>query len=416
MIMKPITLVLSVWLASMCAHAVAAPQPYTLDQLLSLALQGNKGVEAAAAGVDAARAGITTAEAYPNPEVEFTTGRVSARQPGAGTGIGQTLSITQRIDLPNQRELRRELATGTLRATTAGQETFVARLVAQVKRGFYETLRREAEFAAAQEDLALTQQLYNRAQVRVDVGDAPKYEAIRVAAELLNAQKNSQSALLRVNQAKSFLRQQVGEILPAGFAVQGQLGEVPPLEPLDRLRTVMLTGNPELSQFRAELQRARTAVDYERSLRWPSVALKATSSRDPDVRDTQFGVVVSVPLWDRRQGPIDEAAATAIRVRSLLEAREFELTQQLDAAYQQFQIAASQVEALESGIVRQAVAALRVAEAAYRYGERGIIDYLDAQRVLRTARNDLIAAQFDLQMAAIEIERLLANSSAGSSS
>ncbi|MNN90888.1 outer membrane channel protein [compost metagenome] len=102
-----------------------------------------------------------------------------------------------------------------------------------------------------------------------------------------------------------------------------------------------------------------------------------------------------------------------MRVRYLLEAREFELTQQLDSAYQQSQIAASQVEALESGIVRQAESALRVAEAAYRYGERGIIDYLDAQRALRTARNDLIAAQFDLQVAAIEIERLLANSSTG---
>lgn len=368
--MKPITLVLSVWLAGMCTHAAAA-QPYTLDQLLSLALQGNKGVEAAAAGVDAAQAGLTTARAYPNPEVEFTTGRVSARQPGTATGIGQTLSITQRIDLPSQRQLRRELATGTLRSVTAGQEFFVAGLVAQVKRGFYETLRREAEFAAAQEDLVLTQQLYNRAQVRVDVGDAPKYEAIRVAAELLNAQKNNQSALLRVNQAKSFLRQQVGGILPTAFAVDGRLGGTPALEPLGKLREVMLAGNPELTQFRAEVLRARTAVDYERSLRMPSVALKATSSRDPDTRDTQFGVVVSVPLWDRRQGPIDEAAATAMRARSLLEAREFELTQQLDSAYQQFQIAASQVEALESGIVRQAEAALNVAEAAYRYGERG---------------------------------------------
>lgn len=416
-IMKSVTLVvLSVWLASVCQLAAAAPQPYTLDQLLALALQGNKGVDAAAAGVDAARAGITSAEAYPNPEAEFTTGRVSARQPGAGTGIGQTLSITQRIDLPVQRALRRELATGALRAATAEQELFVARLVAQVKRGFYETLRREAEFAAAQEDLALTQQLYDRAQVRVDVGDSPKYEAIRVAAELLNAQKNSQSALLRVNQAKSLLRQQVGGILPASFSVQGDLGALPALEPLETLRSVMLASNPELIQLRAELDRARAALEYERALRWPSVALKATSSRDPEVRDTQVGVVLSVPLWDRRRGPIDEAAAMVNRVRSLLEAREFELTQQLDAAYQQYQIAASQVEALQSGIMRQAEAALRVAEAAYRYGERGIIDYLDAQRVLRTARNDLIAAQFDLQVAAIEIERLLANSSAGSSS
>ncbi|GGC15869.1 metal transporter [Oxalicibacterium flavum] len=405
--MKPITLLVSVCLAGVWSCATAA-QPYTLDQLLSLAMQGNKGVEAAAAGVDAARAGIASAAAYPNPEVEYTSGRVSARVPGAATGTGQTVAITQRIDLPSQRYLRQEMARKTLGATAAGQDQFVVELLAQVKRGFYETLRREAEFEATLEDLALTQQLHERAQVRVDVGDAPRYEAIRVGAELLNAQKNSQSALLRVNQAKSFLRGQIGEILPVGFAVEGSMGKVAPLTTLEELRQTMLSTNPELIQYRRELERAGVAIDYQRALRMPNVALKASSTRDPEVRDTQFGIVMTLPLWDRNRGPIDEAAANAIRVRGLLEAREFEMTQQLDSAYQQYQIAASQVEALESGIVRQAESALRVAEAAYRYGERGIIDYLDAQRVLRTARNDLIAAQFDLHVAAIEIERLLA--------
>jgi len=66
-----------VWLAGMWSPAIAAP-PYTLDQLLALAMQGNKGVQAAAAGVEAARAGVTTAGAFPNPEVEYTSGRVSA--------------------------------------------------------------------------------------------------------------------------------------------------------------------------------------------------------------------------------------------------------------------------------------------------------------------------------------------------
>ena len=69
---------------------------------------------------------------------------------------------------------------------------------------------------------------------------------------------------------------------------------------------------------------------------------------------------------------------------------------------------ATQVAALESGIVRQAEAALKVAEAAYRFGERGILDYLDAQRVYRAARGDLITARFELRSADIEIARLLA--------
>ncbi|GAA4334213.1 hypothetical protein GCM10023144_26230 [Pigmentiphaga soli] len=410
--MKPITLALAVWLA-VAAFPASAAQPYTLQQLLDLAAATNKGAQATAAGVDAARAGIATARAYPNPEVEFLTGRVSARQPGAVAGPTQTYSVTQRIDLPGQRRLRGEIAGKTLDAVSAGQRAYMSDLAARVKEAYYDALRRQAEFEASEEDLRLTQQIYERALVRVDAGDAPRYELIRAEAELLNAQKNSQTAMLRVSRAKSVLRQQVGDRLPGNYALHGTLARAPHIPDLARLREVLAATNPELARLRDEVERAELAVDYERSLRLPSVALRLAAEREPDARNTRLGVVLSVPLWDRRQGPIDEAAAGVIRMRSLLEAREFELQQGLDSAYQQFQIAAAQAEAFESGIVRQAEAALRVAEAAYRFGERGIIDYLDAQRVLRNARNELIAAQYDLQLAAVEIERLLANTPVG---
>jgi cobalt-zinc-cadmium efflux system outer membrane protein len=54
----------------------------------------------------------------------------------------------------------------------------------------------------------------------------------------------------------------------------------------------------------------------------------------------------------------------------------------------------------------EAEAAVRVAEAAWRFGERGILDVLDAQRILRTLRADLIQARLEAQVALIEIERL----------
>ena len=51
---------------------------------------------------------------------------------------------------------------------------------------------------------------------------------------------------------------------------------------------------------------------------------------------------------------------------------------------------------------------LKVAEAAYRLGERGILDYLDAQRTYRSVRNDYLNAQFDRQAAQIILDRLRA--------
>lgn len=137
------------------------------------------------------------------------------------------------------------------------------------------------------------------------------------------------------------------------------------------------------------------------------MALRASTERQPDNNVSQIGLVLTIPLWDRRSGPVGEAAAQAIQARSALEAREFELTQELESAYRQYEINQAQVTALASGIVREAESALGVAESAYRFGERGILDYLDAQRVLRNARSELIAAQYDLQIAAIQIEKLM---------
>jgi cobalt-zinc-cadmium efflux system outer membrane protein len=56
--------------------------------------------------------------------------------------------------------------------------------------------------------------------------------------------------------------------------------------------------------------------------------------------------------------------------------------------------------------LREAQSALRVAEAAYRYGERGILDYLDAQRTLRSLRIELNTTRYELYAARVELERL----------
>ena len=65
-------------------------------------------------------------------------------------------------------------------------------------------------------------------------------------------------------------------------------------------------------------------------------------------------------------------------------------------------------KAIEAGTLRQAEAAVQAAEAAFRFGERGIIEVLGAQRVLRGVRQDFLNAQFDRQAALIELERLQA--------
>ena len=64
------------------------------------------------------------------------------------------------------------------------------------------------------------------------------------------------------------------------------------------------------------------------------------------------------------------------------------------------------METFEAGTLRQTEAAVRAAQAAFKFGERGIIEVLDAQRVLRAAQLEYLNAQFDRQRALIDLEQL----------
>jgi len=384
-----------------------APDTFDLPQLLQLAQSTNKGMEAAQANVDAATAAITSARAYPNPQVELMYGRQNGKQPGVASGNAPSYAIVQKFDYPSQRNLREQMAGRGLEASEAMRLGFHSDLAARVKMAYFQVLRRETELAAAREDLSMMRQIQARAKVRVDVGEAPRYELIKAETELLAAQKTLQTAELRVDQAKASLRQQVGGGMPVRYALNGNLARAPEMPPLAVLHDTMQASNAELIQRRSEVERARLGVDYQRSLRLPEVAVRASTDRQPDNTVSQIGLVMTIPLWDRRSGPVGEATAQATQARTALESREFELMQELDTAYRQYEITQAQVTALESGIVREAEAALGVAESAYRFGERGILDYLDAQRVLRNARSELIAGQYELQLAAIQIERLM---------
>ncbi|MDD3352696.1 TolC family protein [Zoogloea sp.] len=394
--------------ASSPVLAADANASFSLQALREAARASHPSLESARAMVEAGKAQVITAGAYPNPDVEFMTGRSRARVPGAATGNVQSLELTQRIDNPWQREVRIGAAGFGLDALQAERRFLEVDLLARLDTRFYDLLRRQAELQAAREDLNLAEQIRARVAVRVDTGEAPRYELIKADTEFLNAQKAAESANLRIAQARAALRSLVGPSLPEGFRVDGTLAKAQAVPALEDLRAEVLARNPELKRADAQVLQAEQQLELERLRRHPELALRVAEDRDPEIRDSRFGVLVSVPLWDRRRGPVAEAGALLLKRRSDRASQELILLQSLENAYRQYEIAQTQVTALETGILREAEAALKVAEAAYRFGERGILDYLDAQRVFRAARNELIAARYELRVAAIEIERLRA--------
>jgi len=386
------------------AHAA---EPLTLERALALADERNPRLRAAAAQTEGARAGIVTARAYPNPALEALGGRQTSRSNFLSPeGTVVVLGLNQPIDLPSVRDPRIRAAEAGLQGSELALTEARLTVRALVKQAFYDVLRRRAEVDLAVENQKLLDEIRRRIEVRVSVGEAPRLELTRAEAEAAVAANTAAAARLRVLQAVATLRTAIGAPLPPDAEVVGDLAAVPPLPDLARLREEVLANYPAFAQARADQRRAEARLETERALRVPQPSVRAGFEQQPDLNKFVVGIGVPIPVWNQRQGPIGEAVAAFQEANANVERRRLELLAALDDAYGRFQIATQSIAAYEGSILKPAEAALRVAEAAYRFGERGFIEVLDAQRVLRAARFELLAARFEQQAALIAIEQL----------
>ena len=397
-------------LCSLALHipaAYASGVVYTLDQLIALGLDKNPGVLASRDQVDAARGGATAARAYPNPEISGQTGRGQERNVASPmAGQAYTVSLSQPIEMPNVRSARIDAAEALVGASDAARRGFEDDTAARIKLAFFDLLRRQAEERATAEDLKLTEQIRDRISLSHKVGESPRFDLIRADTEMLNAQRAHDAAVLRVEMARAGLQMAVGYPLPSAWQIRGELPHKIALPALAKLKEEILARNPGLARSEAERLAAEHRVDHEKGQRLPKLAVIASRDVDPTLQKSMAGITLTVPLWDFKSGQISQARAELSRANHQLAAQKLNLTESLESTYRLYQIASNQVHMLESQVLAQASAAQRIAEAAYRYGERGILDWLDAQRTYRAARNELISARYDLATVSVEIDRL----------
>ena len=382
---------------------------FTINDLISISLESSPQVLAARDQAKAIKGQLSTARAIPNPEFEVATGQQRSATGPLTVGNVSSWAVTQPLDMPYTRFPRVNAAEANLRAAEATRVAFEVETISRVQQRFYELMRREAEQKAAEEDMSLTKQIRDRMQIRYDVGETARFELIRVQTEFLNAQIAAESSRLRVEQARSQLRQVVGHQLPADFTVVAEQPKPEVLPSLTQLLNEVQSQSPELQKAKAEVEATESKLSFEKNSRLPRLAFKASQYNDPNFTDRLYGLQVSIPIWDFKGGQIAEAEANASKAKNQLNAQSQTLDQQMETAYKLYQMTSYQVKILSSEVVELAASARRIAEVSYRYGERGMLEYLDAQRTFRAARNDLIKARFDLASVVTEIQRLRAS-------
>lgn len=390
----------------------AAGIGYTVTDIQRIGLQANGLLQAARSQVDIAEAGVTSAEAFPNPEITFMAGPDSPRLPFIDTGpssMQRQVTVNQSLENPFLRSARIGAAEAGVEASRANLEQVRADLAAQLRVHTYEFLLRRGLAEMESDIFDLMEEIRRRIKLSVELGEIARFELIRADTEVMTAASRKEAALLNTERARIALLQLTAGVLPAEFDISASLSDRVDLPSLEVLRAEVPAENPEILRLEAEQDRAHLRIDQERASVLPSINILYSNYQDKQFTSNTAGLSVRIPLFYRRRGEIDAAVFDAARVRETLDYRRYEIVRLLESAWQAKEIARRRVEMFEGGIVKEAEAALRVAEAAFRLGERGFIEVLDTQRVLRNARSELLQAQFELQAAAAEIDRLRAH-------
>lgn len=388
--------------------SVSQAAPLTLPQALALAEEFHPQLRASVAQIEAAQAGMITARAYPNPGIGGLAGGQTYRIPGNVSGPVYSFSLAQPLELGPLRLSRMELAE---RGRESSEHAFAGTRLAirsGVQRAFYQALRKRNEIDLLADDLKVVEDLRNRIQVRVNVGEVGRLELIRAEAEVVAARTAANSAQLQYVSALAQLRAAVGAPLDDNLELQEDVGPATTLPTLVDLRQEVLNQHPLLALAHSEVRRAEARVTYETALRIPQPVVRAEIDRPPDTPTYRIGIEFPLPLWNRREGPIAEATAQLRQAQALAQSREVEILAAFDSAYGRYQTASQQFAAFEQGLLREAEEAVRAAQTAYQLGERGILEVLDAQRVLRTVRLNFLNARFDRQGAQIDLDELRA--------
>ena len=390
------------------ANLCPAQEKVTLQRALELADLLHPQLDAGRAQVEVGEAGVLTANHYPNPEISLSAGRQTFRIPGNVAGMASFYSFEQPLELGSLRPSRIQFADRFRETTVYALAEVRLAVLAGVRRTFFQVLRRRGEAEIATESLGLVEDLRRRIRVRVEVGEAGRLELIRADAEVATAATFVNSVQLQLVTALAQFRAAVGAPLATAIEPEGILDPPASFPSLEELRKAAREQHPAAKLAQSEVRRAESRIAHEQALRRPQPSLRADIERYPDTPNYRVGITIPVPLWNRREGPIAEATAALRQVRALAQARQIQILTALDGAYGRYQVASQQLAAFELGLLREADEAVRATETAYQLGERGILETLDAQRVLRTVRMGLLNTQYDRQAALVDLDELRA--------
>jgi outer membrane protein, heavy metal efflux system len=326
-------------------------------------------------------------------------------------GAETSLSLSQVIELGDQRRKRLAAARGTMDALELAQTVAQLDAVAETTRRYIELASEEQQRILAMEWLAASQRKTNDVERRVKAARDPEVELVRARIDLSRAELGARVAADRVRIAQRKLAAMWGAMEPDFERIEANLFDLPNIESLQQ-RTEKIASSADFLLFATEIRQREAEVELAKAEARASITVSAGIRRLEATGDQAFIAGFSMPLSSaryarpriaeaqaRRDGLELERTAALIKARASL----FEVAARLKHAVEEAQT-------LRDDLIPRMETAVKATEYAWQRGRYGYIELSEAQREQLALRLALITAATNAHLYRIEIERLTGDS------
>jgi outer membrane protein, heavy metal efflux system len=400
------SLACSGFIAEIAEGAEPHVTPYSLPEILTLALKHSPVMNGAEAALEESRGRQVAAGAYLNPTVSGSAGRGSIRDPRTGVSIAErTITVEQPFEWPEKRAARQRAADAGFSGALAGIEEAKIALTAEVKSAFFQLLFAQQDAQLAKENLRTVEDFLKLISARVETKESPKFELIKATVELQKAHKDLARADNAIIVARANLNKVTGKALGEHFSIQGEFESIKAGLDLTALTEQALDRHPTLRRQEKAVEQAQFSLEHERAARLPNVSVIGQYHREAGDESMTAGLSVPVPIWYRRQGEISTAMGAHHRAQAERIRAQHELEQVVTQYFQELQTAQRQIQVFEKGLLFQAKEALDIAQFSFRNGVASLLEVIDAQRVYRQTLLEFAQARADYSLALTRLEQ-----------
>ncbi|MDD5298642.1 MAG: TolC family protein [Rhodocyclaceae bacterium] len=392
-----------------CQTAAAPARPLSLAEVVDRALCANPQTREAWANAryQAAQLGLAKSAWLPSLSGTVSGSRNHATGgslQGGYSQVGVSLAASWLIYDFGAREAAVENAVQLLAAANATQDATVQSVFLAVVQAWSQWFAAQAAVEAAQESEKASQESLKAAERRYEVGTATLADKLQARTAW------SQAVLTRIKaegdgkSARGVLMNALGLAADDAQAIASPPAMQPPAgfeADLHQIIARALEARPDLAAAEAQVKAARASVAQARAAGMPSLSLSAgvgenhTSLADP-TRNDSLGLTLTVPLFT--------GYASTYRIRAAEEqlgAKEAERDRiarqvSLDVwkAYHALTTATQSVRA-SSDLLESAAQSRRVAKGRFDAGVGGILDLLNAESALASARQQDVQARYN---------------------